>query len=997
MAARFTLAFSVAFAGGRAAGAEIFVDASSTAAAPTGAAGAPFADIASAVDAANAISGEATTIHVASGTYAIATAADLVAVSVQNLSICGDGAAKPQIVIDSGLAEACGSDAPVVFDIASGADCFVISNMAFSITANTEKTRSGNSLGKTGKLFSVTANNCTFSRLDFTQAGTGKSGSGGAGLIYSASPQASWTIGLNLTAVDCRFDGIDNPGLYLIVPANGGKIVRNIFTDSTARYFFQVKQTNGDFVSNRVVNCTSTFPSRSDGYGEGDTMEFAYNIFVNSGIPAITKQKSGMSKARIHHNTVVGASALVHVDKDMTAASSTWKPYIFDNLFVGGEGASVIVEDKAAAPASGYTSSFESGSTFNGNAWFATSFLSGTWPKNYPDGYSLGLSLSGNTKLGAAPSFIETEDVTSPDFYRLNSVIYPWVYDGATAETMTIDKTPYQYPRTYIGAVEPATVEVVPGEYFQIDSLTATVDTLDPPSTATLEVTYSQNGGDVTVSWDYEGDGVFDAEGAATTATATYSKSGDYLPIVKLVDSATGKAIYATNSAPLKVRRSVAFVDANAEAGGDGSFESPFRTLAEVARWQCEGKRIMVRGGPDREYVIDGPEDLIVLEEHRISISSYGDEGNARFTISAGLHAATNNPSVITVGGDAYYATVSGLDFTYYGGKSGEHSGDSLGPKGRVMDIYGDYATVSNCTFRQVGSQTKAMEGEGGCAAVATRAVQNAASYGENLTVADCKFEGATETRQMTAVRCGRDTVVTCNVFTNCLQTFYPVKQLDTSFTYVSNALFNCASVKTTYGNYGELKHIEMAYNVFATEEAVPFIIKGKHGMDGDGSRIHHNTVIGASSFVEVADVANASWHPEMFDNLIVLADGGSVFVENGTGFVDGNYSSFLTDGGATFRNNAFVAGSLMTGTATGIDGYDLSRGLAVEGNIELAAAPTFISTNIGSDDFYRARASANAAWAAEGLAWTDDGAHPDYIGAVEPLRIRGKVLYMLR
>ena len=72
---RFILPLALLSAGFVAQAADLYVDAAA-AAGGDGSQAAPFATIKDAVDAANLLSGDPTTIHVASGTYAITSAAD---------------------------------------------------------------------------------------------------------------------------------------------------------------------------------------------------------------------------------------------------------------------------------------------------------------------------------------------------------------------------------------------------------------------------------------------------------------------------------------------------------------------------------------------------------------------------------------------------------------------------------------------------------------------------------------------------------------------------------------------------------------------------------------------------------------------------------------------------------------------------------------------------------------------------------------------------------
>ena len=780
----------------------------------------------------------------------------------------------------------------------------------------------------------------------------------------------------------------------MVQTASNAQIICNVYTNCTG-YFFPIKQSAGGyFVSNRVVNCSQPIYGNGGNYNEIKNAEIAYNIFVNSGVDFFVKSVRGMhGSPRFHHNTVVGCENFIRVTEVNTVE---WTPWIFDNLIVTTDSGSVIRED--ATSLANRVSSFKSGSFFSGNAYWTRNFNAGTGPSNF-DQYVLGLNVTAdNQVLAAQPQFIETNDFTSADFYRLNAARYPWVTQAAGASGR-IDNVTVTYEATYIGAVEPSNEAGTPGEFFRVDGVALNLSTSVPPATAIFEVSFSLNAGEVTFEWDLDGDGVFEvATGTANAATNTYTVHGDYLPYVRLTDAGTGRSIVAALSAsPFRLRYNEAYVDANAPSGGDGSAAHPFTTIAEGVSACCAHAPIHVRGGPSRTYAISTADDLIVIPERYMSIDVYGGEGNARVVVDPGLDAAVTNASVITIPDDSVYATVSGLDFVWYGSDGGANAGDSLGRSGRAIDIYGGHAMVSNCTFRQVGRVSNPNAGEGGYAAVATRSIQGDTGRGDYLEVRDCRFENAASARQLTAVRQGLHAIVSDCLFSNCLQVVYPVKNAFGSFAFVTNVLVDCRAIYTTYGSYNEWPSPEIAHNVFVTSDGQPFIYKnGNHGLAGAGCRIHHNTVIGSTNFIEVANTADSPWQPQIFDNLIVLK-GGAVFKENGAAFNGDNTSSFLTGGSGVFRNNAWLAAGFTEGTATDLPNYDISNGLAVSGNYVLAAPPKFNSTDLSSPDFYCPAKLSGAAWTLPGAAWTDGGLYADFIGAKKPNAGRAATFVIMR
>lgn len=991
-----------------ASGADFYVNASATAGGD-GSQSAPFATIKAAVDAANLVSG-ASTIYVSSGTYAIAAASDFATINVPDLTItAANPSSKPVVAIDPDLSTV--QNNPKVFTASQGADRLTVANIKFTFSYAGDKTAAGNSFGQSGRLLSLAANDCVVEGCEFVQIGTtGKNwtdGEGGGGVVTADSHQNTHaTKGTGLIVRNCRFDHVGystatTSGFRPIKVADNGQVIGNVF-DSCSGYFTVYKQSSGGyFASNRIVNCTQPIKCQGDNYGEIANGEIAYNVFVGSDIAFFEKNANAgfAGQPRFHHNTVVGCSGFVQVDEVNTIS---WQPWIFDNLIIA-SGSGCIIRENATSLAN-RKSSFKAGSFFTGNVWLAPDFVSGTAPTQFDD-YELSLAVSDNKELAVAPVFLNTSDPTSPDYYRLNVERYPWVRTIAQGASGKIGSTTYSYAATYVGAVEPADIPGEPGEFFELDGVSMSISSSFAPATADFTVSYAGNAGAVTVEWDFDGDGTWDLSGSDVTTTWTYNAPGDFYPKVRITDTATSKTIVGDLASEIKLRMMDVYVDANAVDGGTGAEDAPLASIAAGVAVCAVHGTVHVRGGDDRVYNIATADDLITVTADRyLTITKWGEE-RARIVVASTLHSVTNNPSVISIPIGVVHTTISGLDFTYYGSTTKDAPDSSLGKTGRCIDVQGNYTTVEDCVFHQLGNYTdsngnltysKADDGIGH-AAVATRAQQNDQNNGRYLTVSHCTFLGESGDRSMRATRLGADSTLSENVFSNCCYVLWAVKNNASPILIESNVLYRCGTISSgIYGSYGEFRNVTFRYNIFWCDSgsAVPFIKKNKNGLN-ETVLFHHNTIVNASHFAEIDKEANASntfsWHPQIFDNLIVLdpasEDGRTVFKNNQTAFASGCYSSFETGKDGCLKNNAWCApGGISGGAATQVSGYDLSRGCVIADNISLDAQPVFLSTKLDSPDFCRPRESRNPTWAKQGFAWTDDGKYPDYIGAVEPL-----------
>ena len=998
--------------------ADFYVDANSTAETPDGSQASPYKTIVEAVNAANAkgeATGEATFVYIRalgkddSGNdipYVFDDKDDLVLVTATNMTITSWGDEKPLIELAANLGknvyDATEEKGKVFFEpnaITLGAKTKIVGkeecdsidlycevkNLRFCFFGKNQDSLEGQSLGAMGKVIRVNGRHCIIDGCEFKAEGSFKSGKSGRGVVGTDNgdtPEGSKAqndrdkVGKYLTVRNCRFYNIKNLSVGTICVSNEGDVNNNVFVDCD-RVFYAVKQaTGGYFVSNKVVNCTKPFMSTGGGYGETPNGEIAYNIFVfdRGGVDFFNKAYRGFSGApKIHHNTVVGARSFINIESiDTMKNDSQWTPAIYDNLIIlNGEG-SVICENTVNLTDAVKTS-FKSGSYFKGNAYYATRFLTGTAMDNPLYDITAGLDVAENYELGQSPVFLETEDIYSPDYYRLNSVRYPWVVAAARGES--------GYESPFVGALEPVNEFSDSGEFFQINSFEAVKSSDTLPVKVCFSVNYSQNIGDVVSYWDFDGDGIFE-EGPidGSCSEHIYTKGGIYKPHVKLIDSKTNIEREAgLNNGLIKIKTSEVYVDSLAADGGNGSKEHPLRTLQEGIVQGDENSVVYVRGGADRIYEILNENDLIVITEKGMEIKSWGDYGNAVVIVDHLLSEKVANPKVVTVEETATGIVISDLDFVYYGATNAECPGNSIGKSdGRIIKVMAEKVVVKNCGFKQCSPTTSTNPSF--LFALATGATEQAKSIGKGLKVEGCRFIGDTgDVRQMGGVWCGTDTVLCGNVFVNCGRVYEPLKNPGeaSNFLFTSNRLFNCASLPTNAQNsYNDLRIGEFSYNVFVTTIGDAFLKKGRYGLDkSTGVLIHHNTVVGASAFIYVPNVITENitikWSPNVYDNLLILREGGNAIWED----AESCMTSFVE--GARFINNAYL-GEMLGGGVTELEDYKTP--LLMENNYRLTTTPRFLSTDLNSPDYYRLK-SRKGDWAFA----TATGGYPNYVGAIEP------------
>ncbi|MBO7299764.1 MAG: PKD domain-containing protein [Kiritimatiellae bacterium] len=971
--------------------ADYYVDANADSATATGSQAAPFTSIKAAVEAANAqyASDESSsTIFVKGGDasqYYIRTADDLISITAANLTICKwPGFDNPKVHLDMALSESVAT--PVVIMVEDNADFVTIRDIEFYplVDNNTKKA----SLGKSGRIIGIYGGDCTIDSCKFIQNEKVTNWDyGGTAMIHCEAKHGNrYDQAYNMVIQNCYFKNVARYDGRAISSGEKAKMISNIFENCQRIYWSIQYAADGHFISNRVINAREPIYSNGENYKEHSNIEIAYNIFVcdDDSIPFIHKNEHGIKQSKIHHNTIIGGKAFVAVEQGWEL---TWTPSIYNNLIILTDKNSVVISERDASVGSTKPTTFNAGSTFNNNAWIAPAFNGGSAPEQLahykleadsPD--SVGLYIDNNIELQVIPNFIETEDIFSEDYYRLNSLVYSWA-NGIGS--------PVAGEPAYIGAQEPIADAGSEGELFDISSFVAEAESFSPQTEITFNVSYALNVGAVTFSWDFDGDGEYDYTGEDTTAVYSYPQYGDFTPTVKATDSATGKEVIANlTSVVLKIRRNATYVDSLAAPNGDGSEQNPYRTIAKAVSACAEGETVYVRGGDDRVYEINTADDLIYILEDNTTITSWGDFGNPKVVISHSLDSIVKNPRIIDIDIDVFGTTISELNFVWYGKLNPEHSGDSIGWNGRVINSNGSNTTIKNCGFRVEGGTTGGVPKSW---AIACDSGEHDKDKGEYLLIENCTFEGCTDNGKfLRAIWTGIEPIIRNNVFTNCYVMFAPVKGDASFYTFTSNTMYECRSIQSNNedGNYNELQYSEIAYNKFITSTGEPFITKNDNGLHRD-TDIHHNTVIGSSSFILIKPTYNGvEWAPNIYDNLIILAEDGILFNESPT-FSSGNFNSTFKSE-STFNNNVYLASAVSGGSAVNLNGYSFN--LEPTDCFEINAAPRFISTKPGDADEYRMRATK--------LDWpftASVGGYPNYVGAVEPFLAPLSTLIIVR
>jgi hypothetical protein len=471
-------------------------------------------------------------------------------------------------------------------------------------------------------------------------------------------------------------------------------------------------------------------------------------------------------------------------------------------------------------------------------------------------------------------------------------------------------------------------------------------------------------------------------------------------------------------------RAGAVYVDATAGAGGTGSPSAPFTTLSAGVAAASERDVVYVRGGTGRTYAVAAAEDASVFGEEGVSLVGC----DAEWTPISG-YAQTNDMPVVAISpsyaNDCHAATgsvpdpfrvstnnvsVSGFKFTF--GRVSFRQ-QNKGGSGLICCHSMTNLTVEACAFVMTDA-TGTYSGAGTAGVINSEIVGNVTSV-RGLNLRNCYF-------RLGKYRCsigafspvgGVVNVTGChfeNLDTLCIGTGGNHNGATLNFT--SNVVLNCANESDgyrqdfLYGGYNFYPtNAEIAYNRFIHDDgSTLYYSVMSHGGSYGGSftgdvRIHHNTVRGYDRFLvsrrRSRDPSDL-WTPKIFDNLLLLADGGTVVYEQGTELWYGDATCSYNDGSLFSHNGYYVGSGAFNATESEIVGYALTLSptncTALDGTGCATVVSWFVNTTDPSSPGYYRPGGAAADWMRRGYAG-ENGEYPAYLGALNPCARSGLAL----
>ncbi len=462
------------------------------------------------------------------------------------------------------------------------------------------------------------------------------------------------------------------------------------------------------------------------------------------------------------------------------------------------------------------------------------------------------------------------------------------------------------------------------------------------------------------------------------------------------------------------------YVDAaSAAESPTGSIEAPFKTIKagiEAANAAGEATTVHVKGyanpTDEQTYQINSAEDLMTITAPNITIQAWGWTANAPFSGVAdpfvkpfvklhdelhGYGKLNLNPTVITIATGADNCTIRGLKFELCSTgwvkiNNVAYEKYSLGENGAIIRAVADDCWVDDCEFKQIGYRNCANKSVATMIRAGSANNFDETDEGENLKVTGCYFKDIVTyqdgdptkyTKGDSSIVSGKNTQIIENIFEGC-NPFWVAPRKNSLMTFSYNRVLNGVSGQEsviTSESAGRYSPVEISHNIFVTKNPNAALFQ-KNSNGFDSFKFHHNVVCGYQSFIYFF---NGGWAPTIYDNILLIPDGGTVFKES--------KGQFLTAG--VFVGNAWHAA---TGFASGTTSLSNMGGLdavvADNPSIPFPQAEDFVTvadTDVAHPDYYRPYGN-RLTWVTDSAS-TAEGHLPAYIGAQEPVMSQEKAI----
>ena len=435
-------------------------------------------------------------------------------------------------------------------------------------------------------------------------------------------------------------------------------------------------------------------------------------------------------------------------------------------------------------------------------------------------------------------------------------------------------------------------------------------------------------------------------------------------------------------SAALAAQGAVLYVDSRVDPNSDPDGASPetaFPTLDAAADAAGDGDEIRVVGGEGRTYEFASDTNGTLFAQARLRLVGWGDEPPVLRPDPEVLRS--DGQRLLRVAGADSVVSNLCVRFTQH----------SAGPAS-VLSVEAPRVSVRRCSFKLTDGPAAFKQGGFAGVVACNRGIAT------DLSVEGCSFFGtrpASSDWEYRAIMPRDGARISGCLFSNivgavsCRKLEGAAKDGKSEYTgsisFVSNVVFesHCRAGGERGGvvlaNYNGPRTAEIAFNRFVNpfeEPAGAVVRKHREGLSSLLS-FHHNTVVGYEAAVSTGSMWPNNTPARVFDNL--LADVATAIREDD----DQGRTSFKS--GSYFRNNAF-SGTLFAGSAATNAAYrgNVGTALSVSGSIEISPPFLFCNTKRPTNaSFYRWDANNDPSLVSDG--WTDGGAWPAFVGALEP------------